>query len=198
MKIVVPFLLMFLAISCKKEESSSHESMDDFYRYMEDINKKITQNKPFFDFDEVEHYEFPISAQEYEDLILADTLSEKGKLLSIVFHDACPVTQEEKIRFKETLESVDKEESTIKPKYYDELNRVFSEKKCDDIRVNSCAPIYRDIFIFKKNKEEIGMAKICFECQLFSISNKEAIADCFNQNGELSILKKIISENKKN
>lgn len=197
MKILIPLLLIFLAISCKKEESSSHESMDDFYRYMEDINKKITQSKPFFDFDEVIHYEFPISAQEYEDLILADTLSEKGKLLSIVFHDACPVTQEEKIKFKEILESVDKEMSTINSKYYEELNRVFSEKKCDDMRINSCAPIYRDIFIFKKNKKETGIAKICFECQLFSISNKEAITDCFNQNGELSRLKKIISENKK-
>ena len=198
MKILIPLFLVFLAISCKKEESSSQESTDDFYRYMENVNKKITQNKPFFDFDEVIHYEFPISSQEYEDLILADTLPEKSKLLSIIFHNACPVTQEEKIKFKEALEAVDKEESTIKPKWHDELNSVFSEKKCDDMRVNSCAPIYRDIFIFKKNKKEIGMAKICFECQLFSISNKEAITDCFNQNGELSRLKKIISENKIN
>lgn len=61
-----------------------------------------------------------------------------------------------------------------------------------------CEPIYRDIFIFKKNKEETGMAKICFKCGLYSFSNKKAIADCFNMNGELTRLRKIISENKKN
>ncbi|MBC8645137.1 hypothetical protein H9W95_17285 [Flavobacterium lindanitolerans] len=73
MKILVPFLLVFLIISCKKEESLSYESM-------EDINKKITQNKPFFDFDEVIHYQIPIDENEYYDLILADTISEKGKI----------------------------------------------------------------------------------------------------------------------
>ncbi|MEZ0005100.1 hypothetical protein ABH942_000443 [Flavobacterium sp. 28YEA47A] len=192
MKILVPLLLVFLAISCKKEESSSYGSM-------EDINKKITQNKPFFDFDEIIHYHIPIDENEYYDLILADTISEKGKIFEFLLREPCPETKEEKIKFKEAIKSVEKEENTINSKYYDELRtQVFSEKRCDQFSMAACEPIYRDIFIFKKNKEETGMAKICFKCWLYSISNKEAITDCFNMNGELTRLKKIISENKKN
>lgn len=191
MKILVLLLFVFFAISCK-EEGSSYESQ-------EDINKKITQNKPFFDFDEVIHYEFPIPTNEYHDLTLVDSMSEKGKFLYFLLDYPCPVTQEEKIKFKEALESVDKEENIINSKYYNELkNQIFSEKKCDDIWAYGCAPIYRDIFIFKKNKKETGMAKICFECQLFSISNRDANTRCFNMNGELDRLRKIILENKKN
>lgn len=191
MKIVVLVVFAFLTISCK-EKGPSYDSQ-------EDINKKITQNKPFFDFDEVIHYEFPIPTKEYEDLILVETLSEKGKFLSILLGDPCPETHEEKIRFKEAIESVDKVENNINPKYYNKLrNQIFSEKKCDDTWAYACVPIYRDIFIFKKNKKETGMAKICFECQLFSISNKDADTECFNMNGELDGLRKIIVENKKN
>lgn len=193
MKILIALLLVFLTISCKKEESLSYESM-------EDINKKITQNKPFFDFDEVIHYQIPIDENEYYDLILADTISEKGKIFEFLLREPCPETKEEKIKFKEAIKSVDKVENTaINPKYYDELRtQIFAEKRCNQFFIAACDPIYRDIFIFKMNKEETGMAKICFKCGLYSFSNKSAIVDCFNMNGELSRLKKIISENKKN
>lgn len=93
MRILVPLLVVFLTISCKKEENSSYESQ-------EDINKKITQNKPFFDFDEIIHYQIPIDENEYYDLILADTISEKGKIFEFLLREPCPGTQEEKIKFK--------------------------------------------------------------------------------------------------
>lgn len=192
MKILVPLLLVFLTISCNKQEKKT------LSEYQKNINKKITQNKPFFDFDEVVHYQIQDPERGNNDSAVRDTIPTKKKFLYILLRHPCPITQEEKIKFKEALESVDKKEHKIDPKYYKELNWIFSEKRCDNIWESACEPTYRDIFIFKKNKKETGMAKICFECQLFSISNKEAIVDCFNQNDELNRLKKIISENKKN
>ncbi|TPD66907.1 hypothetical protein [Flavobacterium microcysteis] len=192
MKILIPLLLVFLTISCNKQEKKT------LSEYQKNINKKITQNKPFFDFDEVVHYQIQDPSNDYYDSEVADTVPTKKRLLFMLLRYPCPVTQEEKKGFKEALEFADKEEYKINPKYNKELNWVFSEKKCDNIWEYACAPTYRDIFIFKKNKEEIGIAKICFECQLYSISNKDANTRCFNMNGELDRLSKIILENKKN
>ena len=31
---------------------------------------------------------------------------------------------------------------------------------------NACAPIYRDIYVFRNNNKIVGIAKICFGCQI--------------------------------
>lgn len=194
MKNTILLLVAFAVISCKKQQSVDEENNN----YRLELNKKITPNKPFFDFDEVTHYQISISEKDFLDLVHVDSVSEEGKLLSCLLEDPCPITQEEKVKFEEAIKSVDKQENVINPKYYNELrNKIFTEKKCKESWAYACAPLYRDIFIFKKNNVETGMAKICFECQLFSFSNEEAVTDCFNMNGELGRLKKIILENKK-
>ena len=75
--------------------------------------------------------------------------------------------------------------------------KFFQKKKCKEIVSAACEPVFRDIFIFKKNKKEIGIAKICFECELYSLSKGDFISDCFGMNNELEKLKSILSENKK-
>ena len=66
MKKTILLFITLLAISCNKQKQE--EDIQDDYS-VEGINKKITQNKPFFDFDEVVHYEFPLSETEFLNLM---------------------------------------------------------------------------------------------------------------------------------
>jgi len=183
MKIIFPiaFTLFFIFIDKNVEE-----------------NQKNIEGKPFFDFDEVLHYEIPISEEIYRELVLEEGSFEKVKHLQILLENSCPNTEEENIQFETAINSIEKIATTIDSKYYSEFrNKIFSEKKCDVVSSRKCGPIYRDIFIFKKNNKQTGMAKICFECRLYSFSKGNFNSNCFGMNGEFRSLKKIISENKK-
>lgn len=173
--------------------------MEEFpeYETQEQLNKRIIEGKPFFDFDEVVHYQVNISKDEFYNLLQTDTLSNETKLLADLLGNYCPKTEKEINNFKEAIKLSWVSLYNIDTKFTDELYAIFSEKRCDEIWRAACEPIYRDIFIFKKNKNEIGIAKICFDCGLYSFSKGDFVYDCFGMNDELKKLKKIISENKK-
>ena len=186
-------MIFLLVISCNKK------SEEEFPKYaQEEINNKIEEGKPFFDFDEVIHYEVSISEDEFYDLIQKDTISRETKLLSVLLFDSCPSNQDERKQFEEAIDLVRVASDVINLKFYDELRKqVFVKKECSTIEMAACEPLYRDIFIFKKNKKETGMAKICFKCRLYDFSKGNFISDCFGMNGEFGKLKNIIAENKK-
>lgn len=185
MKVAFRLLILLLVISCNKNSE-------------EELNDRITEGKPFFDFDEVVHYEVAISEYEFYNLLETDTLSRETKLLADLLGDSCPKTKTEINNFKEAIHSKIVQEFKVNLKFTEELKtKIFSEKKCYETWQTACEPLYRDIFIFKKNNKEIGIAKICFKCGQYSFSDGNFIADCFKMNGELKRLKEIIAENKK-
>lgn len=187
-------MILLLIVSCNKK---SEEEFPE-YETQEELNNRITEGKPFFDFDEVIHYQIDISEKDYYDLVRKDTVSKETKLLSVFLERESPSSNEEKVDFQKAINSKRILKKVIDPEYYEELRtKVFAERKCGVMTVTACVPLYRDIFIFSKNKRETGIAKICFGCDQASFSKGNFIYDCFGMNDEFGRLKKIIAENKK-
>lgn len=200
MKITFRLLILLLIVSCNKKSDEEFPE----YETQEELNNRITEGKPFFDFDEVVHYQIDISK---EQLLKVETSEEKTpeQRLFELMYLGIPKNKKVEELFWRNLDSIQKFRKNVKKEFLDELkNKIFTEKECtqDDgeaSRISSCAPIYRDIFIFKKEGKNQGIAKICFECNIFNFSYTNAITECFgfNQSGEIKRLKEIISENKK-
>lgn len=194
MKITFRLLILLLIVSCNKK---SQEELPE-YETQEELNERITEGKPFFDFDKVVHYHIDISEKDYYDLVRKDKTSNKTKLLSVFLQNRVPINEQAKLEFQNAIKSERVIENVIDSKYYDELRtRVFAERKCGVITVTACAPLYRDIFVFSKNKKETGIAKICFECEKVSFSEGDFIQACFGTGDEFERIINIISENKK-
>ena len=189
MKVVFKLMIFLRLISCNKK---TEENLPE-YETQEELNKRITEGKPFFDFDEVVHYQIEISEHDYRDLIKKDTISRQTELLSVFLEWESPISNENKSDFQEAINSEKVVKKVIYSKYYEELRtKVFAERKCDQITATACVPIYRDVFVSSKNKVETGIAKICFECDQVSFSKGDFIYDCFGMNDELGRLKQII------
>ena len=145
MKVVFKLMIFFLLISCNKK---TEENLPE-YETQEELNKRITEGKPFFDFDEVVHYQIEISEHDYRDLIKKDTISRQTELLSVFLEWESPISNENKSDFQEAINSEKVVKKVIYSKYYEELRtKVFAERKCDQITATACVPIYRDVFVF--------------------------------------------------
>lgn len=55
-----------------------------------------------------------------------------------------------------------------------------------------CEPIYRDIFLFKKNTKVSGIAKLCYDCEKSLFIGTSAVVSNFGAKGEFEQLRKII------
>ena len=60
-------------------------------------------------------------------------------------------------------------------KDYQELNQLFCIKDSKEIIMTAaaCDPLYKDILVFRKSNEIIGIAKICFSCNQSLIINQK-------------------------
>ncbi|MDI9312060.1 MAG: hypothetical protein QM535_17735 [Limnohabitans sp.] len=136
-------------------------------------NHKQNTKLDKFTFDTAEHYSTEkkdsiitaINKKKYKNLTDFETL-----YLDFVFGniqtkvtDTSIVTILEKIKFKKRVFDNSKR---------DELRKIFSEEFCEEEQLNACSPIYRDIYIFKKNKQITGIAKVCFDCGIITFTSK--------------------------
>jgi hypothetical protein len=144
-------------------------------------NKQLSQ----FTFDEVEHYSTGkkdstisnINEKKYENL----TDDERSYL--DILEKEIPKNLTDKT-FVTNLEKLNFKKRTINDSKNEELKKIFSEEFCNELAENACTPMYRDIYIFKKNNKITGIAKVCFECQIvYFVSNKykwQRFGECDN------------------
>lgn len=169
-------LLLFIILSCKSKEE-----------------------KMFFDFDSVEYYSLNKSKEEEMDENhskgIDNTIEDK------IFYNEYP----EKINssvFNKTINSDGFSKVELSQKDVEYLrNDIFLEKSSLKMfeNVYACAPEYRDILIFKKNKEISGIAKICLSCRQFYLisSKKEIQTENFGTEEEFKSLEKLFNKYKK-
>lgn len=170
-------LLLFIILSCKSKEE-----------------------KMFFDFDNVEYYSLNKSKEEEMDQNhrkgIDNTTEDK------IFYNEYPEKVNNTVFYK-TINSNGFSKFELSQKDVEYLrNDIFLEKSSLKIfdNVYACAPEYRDILVFKKNKEISGVAKICLSCrQFYMISSKKEIqTENFGTKEEYKALKKLFSKYKKN
>ena len=121
-------------------------------------------SNPFFDFDEA--YLYQIKKNESNKYFVSNnTISqiEKDEFKKIAFLNEYPTKLDDKWFF-EKIEKYYPIKSKIEENKLKELSDIFSERNEERTEYTACDPIYRNIFLFKKNGKVVGISKICFDC----------------------------------
>lgn len=161
MKNFITFLCFVLLIfSCKNNsENISTE-----------INSKSEECISYFEFDEVEYYHNDISKERFfeiakskEDSLFFSIMNRRtfSKISDTILIDILPKLGFSKMKILE--------------KDHQELNQLFCIGDSEEITMTAaaCDPLYKDILVFRKSTEIIGIAKICFSCNQSLIINQK-------------------------
>ncbi|SCX89150.1 hypothetical protein [Flavobacterium anhuiense] len=165
----------------------------------EDIKyEKVVEKEfhPFFDSDEIDHYYVNYTLKNVLDFIDKDRTSKRNKEFSDLFMGYYPNSIPKK-DFVKTLLSYGYKKSKLTIRQQKEVENVFSAKDSLQMSAYACVAEYRDIFIFKKKKKTIGIAKICFKCGRFQIVGSKLETEGFGLWSDLKKLHNIVRPNEK-
>ena len=146
-----------------------------------------TEGKKFFDYDEIDYY-FNDSFKEAEMVDLLDKKSELNSLRMGVILGSIPKDISD-LSFVNNFEKIGYKKSLLDKSKFGDIDKIFVEKSVKENIATSCEYIYRDILIFKRNKNIIGTAKICFGCMANEIKGTNANTENFGQDGDYERLK---------
>ena len=132
----------------------------------------------YFDFDKILHYKI-------EEIDIKKE-PEIGKIL----YERYPSGLNDS-KFLNNLDSM--ELSVVDSSHFSKIRNIFKEKSCSSIIEKSCIPVYRDILVFYKNNEIIGIAKICFDCNVQHIIGTKEDTSYFGQCGDYDLLNEILN-----
>ena len=152
--------------------------------------------KPYFEFDELEHYSINISIEEEMRLMERDSLSSEELWLNDVLFQRKPATLADSSLLI-NLEKIGFVKRIVNTSSFEAINTVFCAKKHKEFFATSCIAVYRDVLIFKKKGKIIGTAKICFECLYHVIAGTISNTDDFGQSGDYQRLKKLLYQKAK-
>jgi len=168
-KSITIIVLTFLCLSCYQKEGNH-----------------------FFDFNKVEYYSLNINASELiNTLDTPRNLTDIEKMESKVVFDDYPEFIED-TSFIAQLGQYDFTKHKIQNEFNIEIKEIFREKFKTRNEFTSCAKVYRDIFIFKKDNKINGIAKICFECSDAYFLGTKLSTTNFGNSGEFGKLREII------
>ncbi len=183
-KSIILIISIFSFFACNKK-TENVKGVETNKKKISNKNEVQKTSKSFFDFDKVEHYFKNIPEDDASDLLLNENPTKEEKKLIDILGDS-------NMNYTDSLEHFSFKKTIIKNSKLNSINAIFSEKPCDSGYAAACIPIYRDIFIFKKNEKIVGKAKVCFDCHLFYIEGTKQNLDNFGQCGDFEKLIKLI------
>lgn len=179
-------------VGCKKTEQNSNNEQ----QYNTSAEQKFIPKygKPYFDYDEIDHYH---ASMEEDSVMALDTIPNRSKedqlKLDIIINKIPKNIND--TEFIKSLEKIGFEKSIIKPHNFKKINEIFIEKTVNEILEYACVAVYRDILVFKKKEKIVGIAKICFDCHQKQIVGTKAITENFGQDGDYEKLQQILYTN---
>jgi hypothetical protein len=160
-------------------------------------SKPVAENKPkakhpgaYFDFDEITHYRSDIQEGQISGLF-----EEKSRILDLILQDSPDSLSD--TAFINDLDQLPFIKTRIDSKHHYEISAIFSDRMRDDSLEAACIAIYRDILIFRKNKQICGLAKVCFSCEKKYILGTKLNTRGFGKHGDFDKLKAILDHNLK-
>lgn len=148
----------------------------------------------YFDFDEVAYYKTTkdfneiIGDEEVRSLKDVKTLKDSvafqlmGKFGEAVPYDVAATY----------LDSIGFEKKVLPASKNAALMEIFREKFKERTEWTTCEPIYRDIYVFKKNGKVVGMGKLCYECGDSRFFGTSAKTGNFGMDGEYGKLRELV------
>lgn len=165
-------LILFISCGQKQKQPATENKIDE---------------KAFFDFDKIIHYSIDISNDSVLSLHENRDKSRRNMLLDnilIQYGDEHLADT----AFLNSLDDLPFNKVIIDPSKFPAIKNIFREKKHEFPVYYACAAIWRDILIFKKSESTIGIAKLCFDCNRYSIVGAKANTDEFGQDGDFEKL----------
>lgn len=172
------FLTLLLACKNQTDRASSTQT-------------EVSDCKPYFSYDQVEHYYFDITEESIWKIEEKEKKSEKEEKQLELLIQYTP----DKISDTIALQDIDKigfVKQKIAENKFEKLNQIFCERKHKEAIAMACIAIYRDILVFKKNGKIIGTAKICFDCDQNVITGTTKNTEDFGQSGDYGKLYRLL------
>jgi len=146
----------------------------------------------FFSFDEVVHYKIDISEM---DLFRVQNQKVKTVKDSMLLRNAwnymfTSIPNKRAITY---LDSLDFEKTVIPHTVYPQINTLFTESDLVNESGTTCEPVYRDIYVFRKNGKVSGVAKLCYTCEKSVFIGTKANTQNFGSKNEYGKLKKLLN-----
>jgi len=153
---------------------------------------------PYFDFDEVEYFYIDISSEEIQNLIYKQrTEKDPNEIMFLnIFTGFYPMGQKDTLNIGK-LENFGYSKTQIPEGEFLKINQLFCERKHEFSESAACGYYNRDILIFKKNGNNVGIAKLCFECELNQIIGSKRNTQDFGQSGDFKVLKELLIKYRK-
>lgn len=177
------YLFLFLIVASCKNTNSKAEFIE--------IRKGDTELKKFYESDEIEHFYLNISEDQVAELLGVENKNEDERSLLDVLVSSYPDSISEP-NFETKLIKYKFIKTRLNDKERKEVDNVFTQKDSLQTVYSMCLPYYRDIFIFKKEKSIVGIAKVCFGCGESRFIGTKVDTRGFGLNSDLSKLYKII------
>jgi len=177
MKSYITLFLSLILISCQNVKKN-------------DISNTSNQ---FFDFDEIIHYHKEISEKEWLKIVRKEPKNDDEIIFLRILNENYPTTTKDK-NFINALDKLYPSKIKIEKNKFKEIGNIFSEKYHGEYAVAGCEPFYRDVLVFKKNNEVVGISKICFQCALHSTIGTKKNTDQLGQNGDYAKLKILLEK----
>jgi hypothetical protein len=177
MKLQLTILITFVFISCQ----SLNES-----------DKRENSNQ-FFDFDEIDYYHKDIMLEEWLKMATKENKSTDEIAFLKIINENYPTSTKDKQIISE-LDKLYPLKGKIKKEKFKEIGNIFSEKFHGDYALAACDPLYRDILVFKKKQDIVGISKICFECGLHITIGTSKNTEQLGQNGDYEKLKLLLEK----
>lgn len=148
---------------------------------------------PYFEFDHIDHYRLNMDEDELWDIEQKKikTEKEKGQLELLIQYTPDKLSDSSILRNIEKLGFVKNEVPADK---FTQIKEIFCQRKHKEVYWLSCVAVYRDILVFKKENEIIGIAKICFSCDQNVISGTTLNTEEFGQSGDYKKLLQLLSD----
>jgi hypothetical protein len=174
-------LFSILIILCSCTQESNLETPEDFsYK---------GSGEYYFDFDEIDHYSFNLGVNDIKNKAIITPSTRR-----VLYNDIKAIND---TMFIDSLILNTFSICEVNPSFFKSIKEISKDKNHDEIMTTDCIPIYRDILVFKRHKTIIGVAKICLECSMHSITGTTINTIGFGQSGDYEKLKLILDKTSK-
>lgn len=154
-----------------------------------DVNENANH---FFEFDEIDYYHKDITIKQWAEIGKKhENKTPEETILFKILNDYYPTSINDK-NFIVELEKLYPEKSKISQSKFKEIGEIFSEKYHGNFALAGCEPFYRDVLVFKKNNQIVGISKICFQCALHSTVGTNKNTEQLGQNGDYKKLEQLL------
>ncbi len=151
-------------------------------------------SKYLFDFDEATHYYYEIEEDSLMRMWDKENKTDKETRIINLLIDEIPNSIKDSLSVKD-LEHYGFIKKQISNSDTSKLREAIRRKKVTDFEDVACIAEYRDIIVFKKNHQTVGIIKICFGCGQYLIIDSRGQKQDYEEHIHLGLLSQILHPN---